>query len=263
MSHRRRFVERSHADAGVGPAAAEDVVGTDVAILHALLEAGIAEAPLLLEVQQLAGFVFGEVIDLPQIAGEHQHPAIRVENLGPPIGPLDVLAVADGAVVGQDHDVRFCHERQDRVGKCLAAGRFVLGDRHFAQKDLDLGQHALRNRFVGDGKGRGVGRMAMDAALDLGPRLHDRQVQQHFAGPLFAAGKLVAIHVDGANIVGLEKAFADHRGRAENFLLADAIGDVAVVGGRKTFGVNPPADFADFLFDLMDVDHAQGSLELV
>ena len=69
------------------------------------------------------------------------------------------------------------------------------------------------------------------------------------------AGKLLALHVDNAQVVGLHKALADHRGRADDFFLADAIGDVAVVGGGETPLVEAVADFADFLLDFVDVEH--------
>ena len=69
------------------------------------------------------------------------------------------------------------------------------------------------------------------------------------------AGELVALHVDDAQIVGLHEALGDHRGRADHFLLADAIGDVAVVGGGKALLVKAIADFANLLLDLVDVEH--------
>ena len=50
-------------------------------------------------------FVFGEVVDPAQVAGQHQDAAVGVENFGPPVGPLDRLAEADRAVIGQDDDV--------------------------------------------------------------------------------------------------------------------------------------------------------------
>ena len=116
---------------------------------------------------------------------------------------------------------------------CLTNGRIVsanflppgvsyVRDRHFAEEDFDLGENGLRDRFAGDGEGGGVGRMAMDDALHVWPGLHDFEVEQHFAGALLAAGELVALHVDEADVVGLQEAFAVHRGRAEDFVLVEA-----------------------------------------
>ena len=90
------------------------------------VEPRVLEAPLLLQIQQLARFAFGEVVHLAQVVGQHQDAAVGVENFRPPVGLLDRFAEADRAVVGQDDDVRLLDERQDRVGELLAAGRFVL-----------------------------------------------------------------------------------------------------------------------------------------
>ena len=145
----------------------------------------------------------------------------------------------------------FSTNGSDRIGERLPARRLVLRDRHVAQKDLDLRQNALRNRLAGDRKRTGMRRMAMHDALHVGPLPIDLQVQQRLARPLLDAGELLARHVDQANILGLEKPFAVHRRRAQDFVLAHANGNVAVVGGRETLGVNPPPDFADVLFELV------------
>lgn len=42
---------------------------------------------------------------------------------------------------------------------------------------------------------------------------------------------------------------------AKHFILTDAVGDIPVVGRGKTFLVNSVADFADFLFHLVNVHH--------
>ena len=44
-------------------------------------------------------------------------------------------------------------------------------------------------------------------------------------------------------------------GVQSDFVLADAIGDVAVVGGGETALVDAVADFADLLLDFVDVEH--------
>jgi hypothetical protein len=90
-------------------------------------------------------------------------------------------------------------------------------------------------------------------AFDVGALFHDRQVQQHFAGALAAATELLAFHVAGTQIVGLQEALRDHRGRAEHLVRAESKADVAVVAGGKSFVVNAAADVADFEFQLMCV----------
>ena len=113
--------------------------------------------------------------EVKQFVGERQFPFVlthegkTVPFKLDPETPMTLhrLAVAHGAVVGQDDHVRLPHEGQDRVGEFLAPGDGVLGDWHVAQEDLDLGQHALRDRLAGDAEGRGVGRMAVYDRLDV------------------------------------------------------------------------------------------------
>ena len=50
------------------------------------------------------------------------------------------------------------------LAKLLIAGRLVLGDRHFAEENLDFRQHALGDRLMSDGERGGMRRMAMDDA---------------------------------------------------------------------------------------------------
>ena len=91
--------------------------------------------------------------------------------------------------------------------------------------------------------------------LIVRPLLHDRQVQHDLAGPLPLAAELLALHVDDAQVVGLHKALADQRRRADDLVLADAVADVAVVGRGEALLVEAVADFANFLLDLVDVQH--------
>ena len=99
----------------------------------------------------------------------------------------------------------------------------------------------------------------MDDALDVGPLAQNRQMQQNFAASLTAAGNLLALHVDDAQIFGLHKALGDERWRTEHFLLVQPVADVAVVAGGKALVVNPPADVANFKLELMEV-HGFGCL---
>jgi hypothetical protein len=82
----------------------------------------------------------------------------------------------------------------------------------------------------------------------------DGQVQQDFAGSLPLTGDLDAFHVDCADVVRSHEAFTDHRGRTEDFVLADADRDVAVVGGGESLVVDATSDLADFFFELSVVD---------
>ena len=98
--------------------------------------------------------------------------------------------------------------------------------------------------------------------LTFRPLLHDRQVEHDLAGPLPPAGELVAFHVHDAQVVGLQEALGGHGGRADHFLLIDAIGNVAVVGGGEALLVQAVADFANLLLDLVDVEHGSYLFEM-
>jgi hypothetical protein len=87
----------------------------------------------------------------------------------------------------------------------------------------------------------------MHHALDIRSGLHDLQVQQHFAGALLAAAKLPAVHIDEANVVGRQETFSVHGVRAEDFVIIEPHGDIAVIGSGKPALVNAVADFADRL----------------
>ena len=71
-------------------------------------------------------------------------------------------------------------------------------------------------------------------------------------GVVDASGRW-AVMVALADVFRLEKAFRDHRRRAEDLILADADGDVAVVGGGEALGINAPADLADLFLQLVFV----------
>jgi hypothetical protein len=83
-------------------------------------------------------------------------------------------------------------------------------------------------------------------------------VQQRFAGALLATGQLVSLHIDRANVVGIQKSFAVQRRSAKYFVLANPDGNVPVVCGGEAFGVNPSSNFTDVLFNAMSV-HGFGS----
>ena len=62
-------------------------------------------------------------------------------------------------------------------------------------------------------------------------------------------------HVDRGDVVRLEKTFRVHRRRAQHLVVVKANGNVAVVGGRKTFVVDATTDVTNILFDTMSVLH--------
>ena len=103
--------------------------------------------------------------------------------------------------------------------------------------------------------------MAMHDALHVWPGFHNFEVQHHFAGSLFLAGDLVAFHVDEANVLRLQKTFAVHRGRAEDFVLVEAHADVAVVRRGETTLIDSVADLADGFLKFLDVLHFYLSTE--
>ena len=129
----------------------------------------------------------------------------------------------------------------------------MLCDWHVAKKDLHFGKDALRNGLMGDGERSGMRRVTVHDALNIGAGFHDLQVQEGFTRTLLGSGELLASHIDEANVLRFEEPFAVHRRSAEHLVLADAIGDVAVVRGGEAALVETIADFADLLLHAVDI----------
>ena len=89
----------------------------------------------------------------------------------------------------------------------------------------------------------------MNHSLHIGTMLHDRQVQQDFAGPLPLAGQLVPVEVDHTDVIRSHEPLADVCRRADDFVLADAIRDVPVIRSCEALVVDTSADLADLFFD--------------
>ena len=89
-------------------------------------------------------------------------------------------------------------------------------------------------------------------APDVSSLLHDRQVEQHLAGPLAVTGDLVAFHVDDAQVRRLHKALGDHRRCAENLIGSEAVRDVTVVASGEAFVVDATANVADFFLQFRE-----------
>ena len=87
-----------------------------------------------------------------QAAGQHQHAAVGVENLRPPVGVLDGLAEAHRAVVGQDDDVSVAEDGYVRRHQHLLAE--VRGDELEGEGDLveDDGGDGNHQQEKGDWK---------------------------------------------------------------------------------------------------------------
>ena len=234
---------------------AEQAVAAEVAILEPALEARVGDAQLGLELDQLGRLLVGVVVHPADLLGQDQDAAVGVDDFRLEIGVFQVGAVGDGAVVGQQDRLGVLDVRQHGVGKRLAARRLVGRDRDLAQEHLDFGQDALGDRLAGDGEGRRVRRMTVHDRAHVGPRLHDRQVQQDLARALALAGDLLAVQVDDAQIVGLHESLRHPRRRAEHPVVAEPQADVAVVGRGESLVVDPPADLAHLLAKLPLVHH--------
>jgi hypothetical protein len=103
-----------------------------------------------------------------------------------------------------------------------------------------------------------MGWMAVHNAFDLWALLVDFQVQKGFARSLFDPSNLLAGHIDRADILDLEKAFAVHRWGTQDLIVADANGDVPIVGCCESLVVQSSSDFTNVLLDLVRVDtHGQ------
>ena len=95
----------------------------------------------------------------------------------------------------------------------------------------------------------------MNYTLHIGPLFIDLQVQERLAATFLTTGKLISLHVNQAYIFWFEKSLGMHRGRAEDFIVAETIADIAIVGSRKSLIVKATANFTYFLFPLVCVFH--------
>ncbi len=245
---RRRRLEGG--DLGGGPflvPIAERCVAAQIAVL--IVEARVIEAESLLQIEQLARLPLVQVRDPAELLREDQDAAVSVEDFGLPVCLFQVLAERHRAVVGEDDRVRRLQERDHCLGERLGSGSFIGGEWYFAHEDFDFRQHTLRDRLASHSERRRVRRVAVNHRLHIGTVLHDRQVQQNFAGPLPLSGQLIAVEVDHTDVIGSHEPLADVCRGTEDFVLTDAIGDVPVVGSCEAFVVDPATDFADLFFD--------------
>jgi hypothetical protein len=95
--------------------------------------------------------------------------------------------------------------------------------------------------------------MAMHDASHVRPLAQNRQMQTDFAGTLPLSGKLIALHIDRAQISRCHESFRNQSRRAQDCITGKAITDVAGVARGESFVVNSTADFADFLSKLINV----------
>src|SRR5271157_5803652 len=99
--------------AEVAVALAKQAIAAQVAVLQAAGQPRVGNAEVRLELDQLGGLVVVVVVDLAQLLGQQQDPAVGVDDLGLEVGIFQVGAV--GVL-----DVR-----QHGVGKLLAARGFI------------------------------------------------------------------------------------------------------------------------------------------
>ena len=130
-------------------------------------------------------------------------------------------------------------------------GGAVFADRHVAQHQDGLGQEVLIQRDAGHGVGGGGRRMGVHHGVHVRALPVDAHMHFDFGGGVQLALQLVAVGVDFDDHVGGHEALGHAGGGAVIFVLADLDGDIAVVGRDEAVHVNPPADFADFLFDFI------------
>ena len=248
-----RWVKTAVRQTGFLPTVAEDVVRANVAVFH--LEARIVDPPLFLQREEFFFLRLGEVADVADLLRKDQHVAVRVQHFGVPVRLLGSFAPAHGPVVGQDHDLRFVDELQDRIGEFLPARNGVFRDRDFTEVDLDFRQTARRDRLTSDPKRGGKRRMAVNDRLDFRTLFHDRQVEADLARRLAFSGELFPVHVNHAEVVGGHEPLGNHGRRADHFVFTDSETDVSIVSGRVAAFVQAIADRANVLFDLVNIPH--------
>ena len=97
--------------------------------------------------------------------------------------------------------------------------------------------------------------MTMEHGTNFRTFLHDRQMKEDFARALARSGDLISLHVDDAEILGLHESLADLRRSADDAILVDTIANIAVVRRRKAPIVQSTTDVADFVFNLVQIEH--------
>ena len=199
---------------------------------------------------QIGAALLGDAQDgRAQLRGEHQRPAIGVKHFGAPLGARDGIGPANDAVIGEEHGVVRLHVGKNSFSKGLGARRFIgrYGDvahDHFEFRNNQIGREA-----AGDCVGSGVGRMTMNDSLSIGHSLVDFEMEKQLARSAFAAGELISVEIDEANVLGREVEFADQRRRAEDGVGAEAKRDVAAVTVDILAHPELAAGSADFIFD--------------
>ena len=154
----------------------------------------------------------------------------------------------------EEDGVGIFHVRKDRFAEALVTRSDIFGCFYGTQKHFGLGMNARRQIDAGDGEGGGVWRMRMNHRSHIGAGFVDGQMEIDFAGALAGAADLLAFQIDGADVVGLESALGNSRGRAEDAIFADAIGMVAFVAGAKSFLPDAAADVAHLLLEFPFAD---------
>ena len=81
------------------------------------------------------------------------------------------------------------------------------------------------------------------------------QMQEGLTAPFFISGYLLPGHINKANVLGFQKAFGMHRGRAKNFIFAEPIANISIVGRGKPLVVYPLTYLAYLLLAFKCIFH--------
>ena len=103
-------------------ALAKQAIAAQVAVLQSTSQPRIGNAQVRLELDQLGGLLVVVVVDLAELLGQQQDPAVSVDDLGLEVGVFQVGAVGDRAVVGQQDGLGVLDVGEHGVGKLLAPG---------------------------------------------------------------------------------------------------------------------------------------------
>src|SRR5437870_5534819 len=153
----------------------------------------------------------------------------------------------DDAVGLEEDGIGILDVGKDRFAQSLITGRDIFGCFYGTEKNFGFGMNAGGQIDAGDGEGGGVRGMRVDYRAHIGAGFINRQVEIDLAGALAGAADLLAFEVNRADVVGLESAFGDSGGRAEDAIFAEAIGVIAFVASAEALLPDAAADVAHLL----------------
>jgi hypothetical protein len=157
----------------------------------------------------------------------------------------EVVAVADGAVVGHEDGVVEGEEWSEAFGYLAGSGGGVFGEGHYADgHDGFLTEH-LFEAAAGAGEGGGDGWVRVDDGSDVVAMVVDGEMHAEFAGDLPRSFELFAVEIDDDHVGGCEEELAEAGGGDEEALQIEPDGEVAGGAGHESQAIEEFAEVDD------------------